>query len=102
MPKSANPLARKQGPSAETVRRLLDENLCTIPEARNLWPAKDSAGKRMRPDQASFLRWIKKGVGRPPVKLEGVRLGNQWFTSREAMQRFIEKRSRVEEIARSK
>jgi hypothetical protein len=37
------------------------------------------------------LRWILKGAKAPDgsrVRLEAVRLGGRWFTSREAIQRF--------------
>jgi hypothetical protein len=43
---------------------------------------------------STLLRWITSGAKAPdgsPVKLEAVRLGGRWMTSREALQRFAEK-----------
>jgi hypothetical protein len=40
-----------------------------------------------------LVRWIVKGVRSPSgalVRLEGLRLGDRWVTSREALQRFAE------------
>ena len=38
---------------------------------------------------STILRWILRGVD--GVKLEAVRLGGRWVTSREALQRFAER-----------
>jgi Protein of unknown function (DUF1580) len=43
---------------------------------------------------STILRWILKGAKAPDgsrVRLEAIRLGGRWFTSREALQRFAEK-----------
>src|SRR5262245_37394674 len=43
---------------------------------------------------STLLRWILKGAKAPDgtlVKLEAVRLGGRWMTSRDAMQRFAER-----------
>lgn len=42
---------------------------------------------------STLLRWILKGSKGPEgqtVRLEGVRIGGRWLTSREALQRFAE------------
>jgi hypothetical protein len=52
-----------------------------VPPARN--------GKRTH--LSTLLRWIHLGARGPsgePVRLEAVRLGSRWLTSREALQRF--------------
>jgi hypothetical protein len=38
---------------------------------------------------STVFRWIVKGVR--GIRLEAARLGGQWFTSREALQRFAER-----------
>src|SRR5262245_26237863 len=45
------------------------------------------------PALSCLLRWIMYGVDGPNgrVKLEGARLGGRWFTSVQALQRFIER-----------
>jgi hypothetical protein len=55
-----------------------------IPPARN--------GKRTH--LSTLLRWITAGARSPSgerVRLEAVRLGGRWMTSREALQRFAER-----------
>src|SRR5215471_11513255 len=50
------------------------------------------SGKRCH--LSTLLRWILKGAKGPGgecVRLEAARLGNRWFTSREALQRFAER-----------
>jgi hypothetical protein len=51
-------------------------------------------GRGNRPVHFStILRWILAGVRGPAgekVKLEGIRLGDRWLTSAEALQRFAE------------
>ena len=52
-----------------------------VPPGRN--------GKRCH--LSTILRWILTGAKAPDgsrVKLEGLRIGNRWMTSREALQRF--------------
>jgi hypothetical protein len=42
---------------------------------------------------STFIRWITRGARGPHgtrVRLEAVRLGGRWLTSREALQRFAE------------
>jgi Protein of unknown function (DUF1580) len=55
-----------------------------IPPGRN--------GKRCH--LSTLLRWIMRGSKAPDgaiVRLEAIRLGGRWLTSREAIQRFAEK-----------
>jgi hypothetical protein len=55
-----------------------------IPPARN--------GKKTH--LSTLLRWITRGAKAPSgerVRLEAVRLGGRWMTSREALQRFAER-----------
>jgi hypothetical protein len=40
-----------------------------------------------RPHTSTLFRWMKRGVR--GVRLEAVRVGGGWFTSREAVRRFI-------------
>ena len=61
----------------------LAEAVKLIPPARS--------GKRTH--LSTLLRWILTGAKAPDgtrVKLEAVRLGGRWMTSREALQRFAE------------
>ncbi len=52
-------------------------------------------GRRGRPVSLScVLRWVLTGAAGPSgqrVRLEAVRLGGRWITSREALQRFAER-----------
>jgi hypothetical protein len=65
---------------------LLRENSISLTEAAGLVPP----GRRGRPTHLStLLRWIKPGVR--GVRLEAVRLGGRWVTSREALQRFADR-----------
>jgi hypothetical protein len=62
-----------------------------LAEATKLVPPARS-GKRTH--LSTLLRWILHGVKGPGgavVRLEAMRLGSRWFTSREAVQRFSEK-----------
>ena len=65
------------------------EQLLTHPQAARVRPH----GRLGRPTHPSTVyRWISRGVRGVAgvVKLEGVRLGGSWYTSREALQRFAE------------
>jgi hypothetical protein len=44
-----------------------------------------------QPSPATFWRWRVKGVNN--VRLDCVRVGGRWMTSREAIQRFVEQSS---------
>ncbi|WP_413430908.1 DUF1580 domain-containing protein [Crateriforma spongiae] len=80
--------------AGQSVRRVLSEDILTIAEARA--EIARVTGRRCRPDKATMTRWIQRGVGEgdAKVKLEAIRLGRQWFTSRQAITRFIEARSK--------
>ena len=72
------------------------ESLVGLDQARKTLP-----GRRGRPvDLSTVMRWITKGVLSPNpqtdgqegrVRLEAVRIGGRWCTSRQALQRFIER-----------
>jgi hypothetical protein len=70
---------------------LFSESMLALSQAARLLPP----GRRGRPVSLScVLRWVLDGVpgqdgGR--VRLEAVRLGGRWVTSREALQRFAER-----------
>ena len=72
----------KPARTAETVSRLLSEDILTMAEARG----EIARATRKRPDKATLHRWVHRGVG--GIRLEAVRLGRQWFTSRQAITRF--------------
>jgi hypothetical protein len=70
-----------------------------LPAGRHGLRPKDDEGKpigprrRARVNFSTLLRWITKGVTAPDggcVRLDAVRLGNKWITSKEALQRFAE------------
>jgi len=67
-----------------------NESIISLTEACRSLPA----GRRGRPIHLScILRWITQGSTAPDgrrVRLEAVRLGGRWITSREALTRFVE------------
>jgi hypothetical protein len=69
---------------------LAKETLLSLAQAAKIQPP----GRRDRPMSLScILRWLLHGVRGPDgkvVRLEAVRLGGRWLTSREALQRFAE------------
>ncbi len=69
------------------TNRILTEDILTIADAR-----KEIASiTGQRPDLSTMTRWIHRGVG--GTKLEAIRIGRQLITSRQAITRFIEKRT---------
>ena len=67
------------------------ESLLSLAQAAPLFPPGRNGS---RPTIGCFTRWILKGVKGPTgelVRLEAVRLGGKWVTSREAIQRFAER-----------
>lgn len=68
---------------------LLEENAVTLAEARNLLP-QGLAGKKLH--RSTLIRWITRGVDGPEgkVRLEGLRIGSRYCTSREAIARFVD------------
>jgi hypothetical protein len=65
---------------------LKTERPIPLAEAARLVPAARN-GKRCH--ESTLFRWITKGIR--GVKLEALRLGGRWVTSREALQRFAER-----------
>ena len=66
------------------------EQLLTLPQAARVRPH----GRLGRPTHPSTVyRWISRGArgGAGVVRLEGVRIGGSWYTSREALQRFADR-----------
>lgn len=57
------------------------ETLLTLPQAAEQLPTK--------PTRATVWLWVSKGIR--GVRLEAVRIGRQWVTSTEALQRFAER-----------
>lgn len=70
------------------VNRILAEDVLTLSDARK--ELAQITGKR--PDKSTMARWIHRGVG--GVKLEAVALGRGLFTSRQALTRFAEARTK--------
>jgi hypothetical protein len=67
------------------------EKPLSLAEAAKLVPPARS-GKRCH--LSTILRWIVKGSRAPDgtiVRLDGIRLGGRWLTSREALQRFSDR-----------
>jgi hypothetical protein len=76
---------------AATVIDTATEFLLSLAQAAPLFPPGRNGA---RPTIGCFTRWILKGVKGPTgelVRLEAVRLGGKWVTSREAIQRFAER-----------
>jgi hypothetical protein len=70
---------------------LTTEQPLTLAEACRLVPP-GRGGRRTH--LSTLLRWITSGVrtaGGSVVRLEALRLGGKWVTSREALQRFAER-----------
>ena len=70
---------------------LTHESSITLAEACRLVPAARGAKKT---HLSTLLRWILHGAKTPDgqtVRLEALRLGGKWVTSREALQRFAER-----------
>jgi hypothetical protein len=67
---------------------LNSESALSLPDAARLVPAGHGAEKT---HISTLLRWIIRGAKAPDgsvVRLEGIRMGSRWFTSRQALQRF--------------
>lgn len=73
--------------TSTATARILTEDVLSITAAR----AELHSVTGRRPDKATVHRWIHRGVG--GVKLEAIRLGRDWMTSRQAITRFIEART---------
>jgi hypothetical protein len=78
---------------------IANEKLIRLLDAARLVPAARN-GKRTH--LSTLLRWILRGAKGPSgtlVKLEAIRLGNRWMTSREALQRFAERLTPAQDTA---
>jgi hypothetical protein len=74
-----------------TVIDLTTESILSLSQAAALLPPGRGG---VRPTLSCIVRWILKGAKSPSgerVRLEGIRLGGRWITSREALQRFAER-----------
>lgn len=69
--------------TAETVSRILSESVLTFSQARV--ELQNISGAR--PDKATLSRWVLRGI--KGIKLEAVKVGPNWVTSMEALNRFI-------------
>jgi hypothetical protein len=70
---------------------LSHETPISLNDAAKLIPP---ARRGKRTHLSTILRWILTGAEAPDgtaVRLEGIRLGSRWMTSREAIQRFAER-----------
>jgi hypothetical protein len=70
---------------------ILSESVLSLVEAARVTPPA-RGGKRCH--VSTILRWVLTGARGPAgelVRLEAVRLGSRWLTSREALQRFSER-----------
>lgn len=72
---------------------ILTESVLGLADAANELPP--SGRDREKPINFSTVyRWVLKGIvgpGRKRIRLEAVRVGGRWITSREAIQRFVER-----------
>jgi hypothetical protein len=67
------------------------ESVLSLEQAADILPPGRGGA---RPTLSCILRWILKGAKSPSgerVRLEGIRVGGRWITSREALQRFAER-----------
>ena len=70
---------------------LTRESALSLAQAADLLPPGRGGA---RPTLGCVLRWVLKGAKSPSgelVRLEAIRLGGRWLTSREALQRFAER-----------
>src|SRR5262245_26472516 len=82
-----------QSPAEEMERNMIDietETPISLAQASHRCPP-GRGGKK--PTLSCLLRWIMQGAAGPRgrVKLEAARIGGRWFTSVQALQRFIER-----------
>jgi hypothetical protein len=73
------------------VQSVLFETTLGLVEAAQFLPRGRNSS---RPHLSTLLRWILTGAKSPTgevVRLEAVRLGSKWITSREALARFAER-----------
>lgn len=82
MSKPKTPVSNTKN-SSDVVSRVLSESVLSISQARS--EIAKITGRH--PDKSSIIRWIRNR------KLDGVRLGRDWFTSTEALTRYIVKQT---------
>ncbi len=88
-PKFKRSHASPKSPSVDQkISNVLSEDVLDITGARK--ELKELTGRHF--DKASLCRWIHRGVG--GVRLDAVRIGNQLYTSRQSIRRFIAARTR--------
>ena len=71
------------------MKHLLFESLISFGQAAKLVPP--YRGTKPNANPSTLFRWAYTGVKLPNgerLKLEAIRLGNRWLTSKEALQRF--------------
>lgn len=71
--------------SPQTADRLLSEGVQPLAALARLLPP--LRGRARRP--ATLARWIEQGDRRTGVRLEGVRVGGVWHSSRQALARYL-------------
>jgi hypothetical protein len=79
---------------------LLSEGLIPVGSLPSILPASRSGRPLAR---AAVWRWISKGLPGPDgmrVRLEAVRLGRRWMTSRQALARFMARTTRSADATR--
>jgi hypothetical protein len=76
-----------QQAAADSVAKVLSEDVLTLKQAAV--ELSSICGKR--PDKSTIFRWISRGCG--GVRLDSVRVGRAWLTSKQAITRFIVARS---------
>ncbi len=68
--------------------QILTEDAVGLAEAAQALPGRNGG----RVNQSTVQRWIRHGIRRPDgtvVRLEAVRLGRRWITSKQAVARFV-------------
>lgn len=72
----------------ETQAPLNGEQLIALSEACGLFPRKQrKGGGQQKLNISTLWRWISQGIH--GIRLDAVRVGYHWFTSREAVARFM-------------
>jgi len=69
---------------------IFSDSTLTLSQASKILPTGRNGA---RPHLSTLIRWIQHGAKAPDghaVKLEAVRFGEKWLTSREAVARFVE------------
>lgn len=78
---------------------VFSESMLTITQACRILPTGRNGA---RPQFTTLWRWIRDGLKAPDghlVKLEAIRIGCKWMTSREALARFFQRLTPAEQVA---